>query len=398
MTVNFRLNSYSVISVALVDDNIAFCELLRRFLQSIGYDVKVFSCSKLFLQQICNDYDIILLDLFMPDPDGIAVIRHLAGQHYQGGILLMSGHEQVVLKAAFELAKAQHLQMLGSISKPFALEEIQAVLNDFFSSQRSTKNVDEHNYQPSYDDIKHALQLSQFELYYQPQIELTTGKFVGFEALLRWNHPNYGLIMPDRFVPVAERCFELMQHLTAEVIRLTITQLVNWARNDHRVKVSINVSMLNLVELDFPDRLLDKLIAANLSPEQLKLEVTETAIMSEVVNSLDILLRLKMKGFVLSIDDFGTGYSSLVQLHRIPFSELKIDRSFITDLVHNSESQIIVETCIQLAKRLGLTVVAEGIEDERAKNILVDLGCNVGQGYFWSKPLPAELASHWINN
>lgn len=388
---------FTVSTIAVIDDNVAFCELLRRYLQSLGYYVRVFSCSKQFLELQSNDFDAILLDLFMPDADGIAVIRALASQRYQGGILLMSGHEQVVLKAAFELAKAHRLQILATIAKPFALEELESVLKYFFTKASSPQQVDSLNFQPSPDNIENALQHGQFELHYQPQVYLKTEQLAGFEALLRWHHPEFGIIMPDRFIPVAERCFDLMQLLTAEVIRLAIAQLLCWFKQGVRIKLSINVSMLNLVDLDFPDRLLEQVLAADLLPEQLQLEVTETALMSEVVNSLDILLRLKMKGFSLSIDDFGTGYSSLVQLHRVPFTELKIDRSFITNFANNHESQIIVETCVQLAKRLGLKVVAEGIEDQTTKDKLLALNCDIGQGYFWSKPLPAELANHWLS-
>lgn len=382
-------------TVAIVDDNTELCVLLQRFLQQKGYEVSIFAFATQFLQQSCDHFDMVLLDLFMPDTDGVTVIRQLAEQRFSGAILLMSGENQGVLRAALELAKAQHLQQIATLQKPFGLEELSVHLQRLLGIKES-RQIQRQEWMPGQADLVQAIALQQLVLFYQPKMNLVSKSCCGFEALLRWQHPQHGLVMPDRFICLAEQSSSLMQQLTDEVIRLAIAQLALWMQQGHQVTLSINVSMLNLVRLDFPDELQYLLLQHQLSTAQLQLEVTETALMNEVTTSLDILLRLKMKGFALSIDDFGTGYSSLAQLHRIPFSELKIDRSFVMAMQHCQESRAIVETCIKLAKRLGLSAVAEGVENEVILQSLNEMGCDMGQGYLWSKAVPASDAQRWL--
>lgn len=382
-------------NIAVVDDNSDLCLLLERFLSTKGYQVSTYQCSSAFLAADVRAFDVIILDLFMPDPDGITVLRYLAEHKFAGGILLMSGEDQGVLRAASELAKAQQLRRLVAINKPFVLDVLANQLTTLLSEQKQPKPV-QKSWAPSASDVVQAIELRQLQLYFQPKFKLPNNQACGFEALLRWHHPEHGLIMPDKFIHIAEQSSALMQVLTDEVIRLAIAQLAGWRQQGFVVNLSINVSMLNLVRLDFPEMLQNLLVAQNLSTSQLKLEVTETALMNEVTTSLDILLRLKMKGFCLSIDDFGTGYSSLAQLHRIPFSELKIDRSFVMTIHSCRESKAIVDTCIKLGKSLGLSVVAEGVESESILQTLIEMGCDVGQGYFWSKAVSASDATQWL--
>lgn len=382
-------------TIAVVDDNLELCQMLHCYLQAQGYQVKVYQCSSEFLAGSCTSFDAVILDLFMPDPDGITVLRALAAQKYHGAILLMSGEDQGVLRAASELAKAQHLRRLDVVNKPFALEALHQQLTALWTQHERPPQTTQA-WMPSATDILAAIEQRELQLYFQPKFSLVHRAPCGFEALLRWHHPVHGLVMPDKFIHIAEQSSDLMQALTGEVIRLAIAQLALWHGMGKDVNLSINVSMLNLVRLDFPEMLQKLLHSEHLSTSQLRLEVTETALMNEVTTSLDILLRLKMKGFCLSIDDFGTGYSSLAQLHRIPFSELKIDRSFVMTMKNSRESKAIVETCIKLGKSLGLSVVAEGVESEDILQTLVDMGCDVGQGYFWSKAVSAAEAAQWL--
>lgn len=383
-------------SVAVVEDNIDFGLLLKHFLCAKGYKVCLFDNSFEFLHQNCTSFDAIVVDLFMPDPDGIAVIRQLAQYQYTGAIILMSGEDESVLRAALALSKAQALENVISLSKPFSLEKLLVMLEAALALKTKKLPHLHAHWHPNLDEILAAIHSHQMQLYYQPKIKLNDNTLVGFEALIRWHHPEYGVIAPDYFIPLAEQSKSVMHALTTEVIRIAIMQLATWQAVGKQVYISINVSMLNLVSLDFPQWLQQQMLQHHLLPEQLHLEVTETALMSEVASSLDILLRLKMKGFVLSIDDFGTGYSSLSQLHKIPFGELKIDKSFVMALLQDNESKAIVETCIFLGKRLHLNVVAEGVENHHVLQQLIAMGCDVGQGFVWSKAVTADEASKWL--
>jgi len=383
-------------TIAIVDDNVEFCLLLEKYLQKKSFKVSIYNSSIDFLNESCEKFDIVLLDLFMPDPDGIAVLRILAERCYPGAILLMSGEDQGVLRAALELARAQQLRAINTIQKPFTLDSLSIHINEVLKDYVHSNTKIDELWLPEVADLIAAIHSQQLCLYYQPKIKLSNSKLSGFEALLRWLHPEHGLIMPDRFISMAEQDGYVMQSLTDEVIRLAIEQLVLWQQKGFDVSLSINVSMLNLVKLDFPENLQNFLLQKNLNTSQLLLEVTETALMNEVATSLDILLRLKMKGFCLSIDDFGTGYSSLAQLHRIPFSELKIDRSFVMSMDSCTESKAIVETCVKLGQRLGLKVVAEGVESKDIMHSLQEMGCDIGQGYFWSKAVPAAQTIFWL--
>ena len=184
--------------------------------------------------------------------------------------------------------------------------------------------------------------------------------------------------------------------LTEQVIALALPQLAKWAEHGMFPEVAVNISADNLRELEFATHLLNQLQHYRIDPSQLILELTETSVMNEAVTSLDILIRLRMRGVRLSIDDFGTGYSSLSQLHRIPFSELKIDQKFVDRCVYEPESQAIVETCIMLGHKLGMQVTAEGVERAEIRAMLVKLGCDKGQGYFWSKPIAGDVATEQL--
>ncbi|MDP4528512.1 EAL domain-containing response regulator [Alkalimonas delamerensis] len=382
--------------IAVIDDNIEFANLLTKFLLKQGYLVSVFHASQAFLDHDFLAFDAILLDLYMPDPDGVAVMRQLTLHHYQGAVVLMSGEDKGVLRSALELSKVQSLSRVVSLQKPFQLTALSDLIQQLIANQVKPNHAVTSNWQPDEAAIFQAIDDNGLQLFFQPKVQLDTQQLVGFEALLRWQHPDYGLIMPVRFIPIAEQSVGLMQQLTKKVILLGLTQLQQWQQLGHSVVISINVSMINLAALDFPEWLQKQVELYGLQPQQLHLEVTETALMNEVAQALDILVRLKMKGFVLSIDDFGTGYSSLAQLHRIPFSELKIDKSFVLDMTSNDESKAIVETCLFLGKRLGLEVIAEGVEDEATRQALLAMGCCIGQGYFWSRPVPAKEAELWL--
>ncbi|MEZ5231975.1 MAG: EAL domain-containing protein [Acidimicrobiales bacterium] len=243
-------------------------------------------------------------------------------------------------------------------------------------------------------DLRHALERGALDVHYQPQVDLATNRVVATEALLRWRHPELGDIEPSEFVSVAEH-LGLVDRLTRFVLDRAISQAAAWRRDGLDLEMAINISVRNLLEPDFPDHLAAVLERYGLAPQRITLEITETELMHEAGRSEEVLARLHRLGVGLSIDDFGTGYSSLAYLKRLPVAELKLDRSFVRDLARDASDAMIARTVIDLAGNLELRVVAEGIEEGDAFDALVAMGCDRGQGYLLSRPLPAEALWAW---
>jgi EAL domain-containing protein (putative c-di-GMP-specific phosphodiesterase class I) len=234
-----------------------------------------------------------------------------------------------------------------------------------------------------------AIRGGELFLEYQPKVNCRTRAITGVEALVRWNHPVRGRLMPDRFIPLAEET-GLIDPLTDWVFDTAVRQTAAWHAAGLPVDIAINVSARNLAAGDLPDRFARRCDELALDPDSVILEVTESFAMSDPLHTLEVLTRLRVKHFRVSMDDFGTAYSSLVQLQRMPFSELKIDRSFVTGMLDDQSCQTIAGIIIELARRLGLRSVAEGVENEATLHALSGMGCDAAQGYYFSRPLAAE--------
>lgn len=240
------------------------------------------------------------------------------------------------------------------------------------------------------NSLHRALEQDQFELYYQPQLDLRSGKVVGVEALIRWNHPEQGIISPMHFIPIAED-MGIIHILDELVLRKACNQVVAWSQQGFEpIRISINVSMLNFNKNDIVTRILTTIEETRVNPEQIVLELTESAVMNNPDMTVHVLSSLKDKGIAIALDDFGTGYSSLGYLKRLPIDLLKIDRSFIRDITEEDRNAALVGTIIHLAKSLNLKVVAEGVETEEQLQLLLNYGCDEIQGYYMSKPLPKK--------
>jgi EAL domain-containing protein (putative c-di-GMP-specific phosphodiesterase class I) len=241
-------------------------------------------------------------------------------------------------------------------------------------------------------DLRVALGTDQLSVHYQPKIDLTTGRVVGLEALLRWSHPVRGNIPPNLFIPVAERS-GLIRSLTRYVLEMVLTQVAEWDRVGARfahLPVAVNLSARNLVESDFAEFVEDLLASHMVEPSRLELELTESALIEDPVRTHRMLHRLSELGVTLAVDDFGTGYTSMAQLESMPLTTLKIDRSFVVRMTDDPAGVTLVRAMVELAHEFGLAVVAEGVEDEDVTDQLRALGCDVGQGFLWSRPVSGD--------
>jgi len=243
-------------------------------------------------------------------------------------------------------------------------------------------------------DLRLARERGQFELYYQPKIHAPSGEITGAEALLRWNHPTRGIISPASFIPLAERC-GLIDGIGRWVIGEACRQARTWRDQRLRMRVAINLSMHQLRQADLAAQIADALQAQRISPELLTCEITESAAMDDVDCTIGVLAQLARMGVRISIDDFGTGHSSLSYLRKLPATELKIDRSFVLDLEINANARKVALAVVNLAKALGLKVVAEGVETEGQRRILQEFGCDQLQGYLFAKPMSSTALYLW---
>lgn len=244
-------------------------------------------------------------------------------------------------------------------------------------------------------ELREAIQVGQLSLYYQPQIDHRSQRVSGLEALVRWNHPSRGLLAPDQFIPLAEDA-GLIAPLTHWVLKIALAQLVALQKNGYALTMAVNLSARNLHDMELPASIAALLAEIGVAPQDLTLEITESAVMANPSSGLAILTQLDRMGVTLAIDDFGTGYSSLAYLKGLPVDELKIDRSFVIDMVENENDAVIVRSTIDLAHNLGLKVIAEGVETRDAWHSLSMLGCDCSQGYFMGKPMPAEKLEAWL--
>jgi diguanylate cyclase (GGDEF)-like protein len=244
-------------------------------------------------------------------------------------------------------------------------------------------------------ELRRALENEEFVLHYQPKISLADQRVTSVEALVRWQHPTRGLLPPGVFLPALERS-GLMQPLTRWVLREAIHQAASWRRAGMPLAVAVNISPRSLLEDDLPARVLAKLLAADLPTSFLELEITETAVMTDPKKAAWVLAQLNARGIKVSIDDFGAGYTSLAHLRTLPISALKIDRSLISHMLERDEDHAVTEALIDLGHRLGLTVIAEGIETDTVLDRLTQLGCDEAQGYLISKPVAPDALEGWI--
>ena len=384
--------------ISVVDDNIDVCELVCSTAEAMGFDCSTATDAETFLQMLTPDTSLILLDLVMPDMDGVELLRLLSEQKCQAGIILMSGTGKRIIESAGQLAQALGLSVVGSLQKPFRIAELEKVLEQRTNSSAVPPARQDQRVLIRKEELHQAILRDEFVLHYQPQIDIVTGRVVGVEALARWQHPERGLVFPDTFINRMER-LSLIDELGWIVMTRGMSEVSQFAGSDGKTPMlSINESVYSLRNLKFPDILASLAEKHGIAPSSVTIEITESGLIKELSNTLDILTRLRMKGFNLSIDDFGTGYAMMQQLKVIPATELKIDRSFISDMHRNERDRVIVQKTIEMGHELGIHIIAEGVESTEQLDFLQLKGCDSAQGYLFSRPLPPNEMVSWLRD
>jgi len=388
--------------ILAVDDEAFQLKLLTRQLGNLGVaDVVTRTSGHDALQLVQADvqrFDVVCCDLQMPGMDGVEFVRHLGEAGYTGGVVLISGEDDRILHAAERLARAHRLRVLGALHKPVATEQLRRTLEAAATAAAAPPAPRPPQRVYTAAEVRVAIEQNQLVNFYQPQVELGSGRVTGVETLVRWRHPTDGLVYPDRFVGVAEEN-GLIDNLTRAVLAGldgALQQARLWQDAGTPLQVSVNVSMDNLTDHAFPGFVADAVAQAGVPPSRLVLEVTESRLMKDPLATLDILTRLRLKRIRLSIDDFGTGHSSLSQLRDVPFDELKVDRGFVHDAWRSDGLRAILQPSLDMARQLGIRTVAEGVEDEQDWRFLRDCRCELAQGYFIARPMPPAELPAWM--
>lgn len=383
--------------VLVLDDEPFMLSLLSHVLGSLGFKQVLTRDNGLealtSVQDESGPPDVILLDLNMPGMDGVEFIRRLVECDFLGSLILVSGEDERVLQMAEKLVKAHRITVLGHLNKPFTAEGIASLMDEAVAMRQRLRRPQYKVYDA--DEVGFAIVSGQLVNHYQPKVAVATGAVVGVETLVRWLHPDDGLVYPNQFIPIAEE-HGWIDELTRTVLRQALAQLRQWCDMGLGLRVAVNVSMDNLSQVDFAEFVTRQAAQAGVSPQDVLLELTESRLMLDQRSPLEVLTRLRMQQFRLAIDDFGTGHSSLTQLREIPFDELKIDRSFVHGAWHDETARAIYEASLTLGKQLGMEVAAEGVEDADDWNMVRKTGCDLAQGYFIARPMPGVEVPGWI--
>ncbi|MCL4799365.1 MAG: EAL domain-containing response regulator [Burkholderiales bacterium] len=336
--------------------------------------------------------DVIICDLDMPQMDGVEFIRNVGAATAGASIVLASGVEPAVLASVEAMARSQGLEVLGVVEKPVTPQKLGDVLarhrpEPARAAERSAPPVD-----PA--ELRDAIAERHIAPHFQPMVRIADARVVGLEALARWAHPDRGTLGPDAFIPLAESC-GMIDALTWLMLEAAFAEAVHWRRAGHHWRVSVNLSLPFLEGDDVADRIAGLVERHAIAPQEVVLEVTERLATTQIAPVLANIARLRMKGFRIAIDDYGTGYSSLQQLSRMPFTELKVDRTFVGGSPDRPNLQAILGSSMQLARQLNLVSVAEGVETGSEWQLLEETGCDVAQGYLIARPMPAEAVQPW---
>ena len=367
----------------VIDDMPEMAQFLCDLCRACGLEAERFADSREIDPNRLREASVVFLDLSLPGLDGVELMRVLGGQRLQTPIVLVSGHDTCTLEAAAAAGRECGLTIHGVLHKPFSIPQFERIVNSLDTDgalAATAEMVDP-------EAVRLALETNAIEPYFQPKIHLDRLEVIGFEALARLRLPSGDILLPGQFIDTAAEA-DLLGRLTDRMLVLALDAWRDWSQKGLDWTVSVNIPASRLQDVRFPDQLEELYDLWGIDRSRLILEITETELLDHYGHAMDTLARLAMKRVALSIDDFGTGFSSLAQLKRLPCMEMKIDKSFIADIDTNEHSEVIARKSIELGRELGLTVTAEGIENQRQADLLRLMGCDYGQGYFISRPEP----------
>jgi EAL domain-containing protein (putative c-di-GMP-specific phosphodiesterase class I)/CheY-like chemotaxis protein len=347
------------------------------------------------LKSLDSAVDVVISDLDMPTMDGMEFIRHIGTGWPGTSLIIASALERELLSSVETMAIAYGLEFLGTIEKPVTPQKLQhAIALHRRTPARVAQPIARALFFTA-DEIAEGIENDEFVPFFQPQVDIASGRVVGAEALARWRHPQHGIVSPVAFIGVLEEAGRI-DMLMRCMLRKSAAACRMLQSAGHDGTVAVNVSLASLHDVTLADQITDIVRTQHLEPRHMVLEITESAAAADVGRLLENLARLRMKGFRLAIDDYGTGYSSLAQLTRIPFTELKIDQAFVTHAGQRESAKVILASSLEMARKLKLQAVAEGVETRENWDLLRELQCDIAQGYYIARPMPAAVYFKWV--
>jgi EAL domain-containing protein (putative c-di-GMP-specific phosphodiesterase class I)/FixJ family two-component response regulator len=385
-------------SVLIVDDSgvqrgigVAVCRELRiPKVHEAGNGLEALA----MLDKLPAQPELLIIDLEMPAMDGPELLSALGARGMRAPIVLASSRERALINSVQDMGTALGLRILGALQKPLTLATLGPLLQHKLHTAVENKGPAQRQAVDP-ELVRAALARGDIGVHYHPQVEIDTGRIRGVEALARWHDAKQGWIGPDVFIPVAEQ-HGLIRELTLHVMDAAMRQTAIWNKHGLDLSIAINLSPILLERGELVQEISDLQQQHGLRAEQIVLEVTESSLLRDLAIALGVLTRLRLRGFRLSLDDYGTGFSSMQQLTRIPFTELKIDRTFVHGAHERDSLQVILRSALEMANQLGIETVAEGVESLQDWRLLRQYGCKLAQGWLLAKAMPGGELESWL--
>jgi len=387
-------SDFDWLHVLLVDDSVTILNYVNKVLEQ-SYDIRhihtaLSAPEAMQILRQSKQINLLFLDLNMPNVDGIQLLSQISELGYKGYVVIMSGVSTQIISSVESLAKTYGLNYIGTLLKPIHELDFQYIIDKIGGSRQ--KNSPDESLKV-YEIIR-AIKNNDIEVLYQPQVDLTTRKFIGVEALCRMNHPRLGMVSPDRFIDKAEES-ELIVHITLAVLKRSMGDWKKWSQSGLDIKLSVNVSPIALQQVEFADTVFMLLEEYAMPASNLCIEITEGVVATDHAQELMNLNRLNMRGVEIALDDFGQNHSTIERLQNLPLTYLKLDKSYFIDNKDNMNQLALINTSISVAKDLNIKTIAEGVENNQVMSLVTEMGCDFGQGYYIGCPMAAKKIFGW---